>query len=225
MTNRNAKFGGQGTHLPRAVVILGLFGPLAAASMIAGDLFGSFLTPDYSPRSQAISELVAIGAAQKPLVDLFLLAFHMAVIPFAISLFLALGSNRWAKIASILLASAGIAGVLLTLFFPCDPGCVPFVSLRGTLHIFIAIPMGIAILVAIFLFARVFDVRAGWQRFAMYSKVTAITGLVLAVITVVTAESAWVGLLERTLTLSYLQWYAVIGVVIVRGGLPRFGSN
>lgn len=225
MTRENAKTEGPETRSHTEAARLGLFGPLSAASMIIGDMLGSFLTPDYSRRSQAISKLAARSAAQKALVDVFLLAFHLAVIPFVIGLLIALRSNRSAKIGAILLASAGVAGVLLTLFFPCDPGCEPFVSLRGTLHIFFAIPMGIAILVSIFLFSRAFDELGRWRRFAMYSKLTAITGLVLAAITVATAQSAWVGLFERALTLSYLQWYAVIGLAIAGGGLPRVGFD
>ena len=104
-----------------------------------------------------------------------------------------------------------MTGVILTLFFPCDPGCAPFVSLRGTLHIFVAVPMGFAILIGIWLTGRRLRSRPSLAR---YAYITAGLGLALAVLTVALAETSAVGLVERVLTWSYLQWYAVSGLMI-----------
>ena len=73
--------------------------------------------------------------------------------------------------------------------------------------------MGISVLVSVLWFSRLFRRRAGWSLFSGYTVVTAATGLGLAAATVLLAETDWVGLLERLLTLSYLQWYVVIGAV------------
>jgi hypothetical protein len=53
-------------------------------------------------------------------------------------------------------------------------------------------------------------------RYSTYSLATFITGIVLAVITVVLAESSIVGLLERLLTAAYQQWYVVLGIALIR---------
>lgn len=60
-----------------------------------------------------------------------------------------------------------------------------------------------------------------WHGLATYSRVTAIAGAMLAIVTVAVAESSYVGILERALTWCYLQWYAVIGVSIARGRTER----
>jgi len=191
-------------------------GPLSAALFITADRLGAFLTPDYSSRSQAVSELIEVGAPYKQVIDPFLLGFHGLVIPFALGLHLSLNDTKDHLTGPALLAGAGLAGLILTLFFPCDPGCEPFASMRGTLHIVIAIPMGFAVLFAILAFGRRFGSTPGWQGFRRYSFATFAAGIALAVVTVVFAETDLVGWLERALTLTYLQWYAVVGIAAAR---------
>jgi hypothetical protein len=172
-------------------------------------------TPGYSSTAQPISELVAVGAAQKSMVDPLLVTFHGLAIPFAAGLFLVLRPGRQVLPASLLLAGAGLAGVILTLFLPCDPGCQPFASLRGTLHIAVAVPMGFSILFAILLFGRVFRRRHRWKSLGTYSILTASLSLALAAATVLSAETAWAGALERALTLGYIQWYTIVGSILI----------
>lgn len=193
-------------------------GPLSAALFVAADRVGAALTPGYSSRSQAVSELIEVGAPYKYVVDPLLLGFHGLVIPFALGLHLSLNATRNRLTGPALLAGAGMAGLVLTLFFPCDPGCEPFVSVRGTMHIFIAIPMGFAVLFAILAFGHRFGSTPGGQGFRRYSFATFAAGIALAVITVVFAETDLVGWLERALTLTYLQWYAVVGIAAARRG-------
>lgn len=193
-------------------------GPLSAALFAAADRVGASLTPGYSSRSQAVSELIEVGAPYKHVVDPLLLGFHGLAIPFAVGLHLSLTDTRNSLKGPALLAGAGFAGLILTLFFPCDPGCEPFVSVRGTLHILIAIPMGFAVLFAILAFAQRFGRTPGWQGFRQYSLATFAAGIALAVITVAFAETDLVGWLERALTLTYLQWYAVVGIAAILRG-------
>jgi hypothetical protein len=194
---------------------LGLCGPLAAAIFLAADLAGILATPGYSPMAQAISELMERGAPAKPVVDPLLVVYHALVIPFAAGLQRGLPQGAPGIAGPLLIGLAGLAGVILTLFFPCDPGCTPFVSTRGTLHIFIAIPMGFAIVIGIWLTGR--RLR-GHPALARHAYVTAGVGVMLALWTVTLAETAIVGLVERALTWSYLQWYAVSGLMIWHWG-------
>jgi len=99
------------------------------------------------------------------------------------------------------------------LFFPCDPGCEPFVSVRGTLHIFIAIPMGFSILFAILGFSFRLAHNEEWRLHRLYSVLAFVAGIAMAVATVLLAETDWVGWLERAFTWVYLQWYVVMGTV------------
>ncbi|MGC9371192.1 MAG: DUF998 domain-containing protein [Paracoccaceae bacterium] len=205
--------------------LFGSCGVCAAAAFALADGLGIALTPVYSAWSDAISELVERGAAAKHILDPVLLLYHALVIPFAVGLRRAIYPGAVLPVGPIMLGFAGLAGVILTLFFPCDPGCEPFVSLRGTLHIFIAIPMGISILIAIWLVGAAMRASPPWHGFAFYSRATAIAGAGLAAVTIVLAETDHVGLFERLLTWSYLQWYVVIGLAIARGRMTGRGSS
>lgn len=195
--------------------VYGLCGILSAAFFVTADVAGSLLRPDYSVVGQAISELIERSAPHKTFLDPLLLGFHALVIPFAWGLHKSTAVTRRGALGPILLAGAGVLGVILTVFFPCDPGCEPFQSLRGTLHIVIAIPMGFSVLFGILALSFRFRTDKGWMKFSRYSMVTFIVGVVLAVFTLLLAESSLVGLLERALTASYLQWYVVIGAALI----------
>lgn len=197
--------------------ILGICGLASAGFFAAADWVGIALTPEYSAWSNAISELVERGAARKDLVDSLLLPYHSLVIPFAIGVRRAICRDGGRSTGPVLLGLAGFAGIILTLFFPCDPGCEPFVSISGTLHIVIAIPMGLSILVAIWMTAEQMRRLPQWRGFVTYSRSTALAGGILAAATVGLAETEVVGILERVLTWSYLQWYVVIGAKIAAG--------
>ncbi|SEP26310.1 hypothetical protein SAMN04490248_1599 [Salinihabitans flavidus] len=110
----------------------------------------------------------------------------------------------------------GVVGVILTLFLPCDQGCRPFTSLRGDaahLHrYFIAIPMGFAILIGILFAGRRLRVHPALACYAYVT--TAGFGLAIAGLMVGLAGTDDVGLVERALTWSYLQWYAVTRLTI-----------
>lgn len=197
----------------------GVCGLASVALFTTADISGAALRPGYSSISQAISELIEAGAPHKALLDAMLTGYHGLVVPFALGLNWSISGGAGNKAGAILLASAGALGVILTLFFPCDPGCEPFISLRGTMHIFIAIPMGFAILFAILAFSFRLSRDPSWGRgYALYSRTTFGAGVVLAAATVALAESDVVGVLERLLTASYLQWYAVMGIGVIRRG-------
>lgn len=191
---------------------------IAVALFVFADVYGSFARPGYSPVANAISELIETGAPNKRVLDFLIGTYHALVIPFAVGLLSATQNGRLSFLGPALLAVAGVLGVVLTVFFPCDAGCEP-VTARGTAHIFIAVPMGFSILLAILAFSHRFSKIPRWASFARYSRLTAFAGLVLAIATVVMAETDMVGLLERVLTISYLQWYLVVGTVLLKLGV------
>lgn len=208
--------------LQRPILVAGAASGLVSVALFtAMDVIGAVLRPGYSSISQAVSELIEVGAPNKPVLDAMLVGYHGLVIPFAITLHYAVNRGTGSRVGPVLLALAGGLGVVLTLFFPCDVGCEPFVSVRGTAHIFIAIPMGFAILFAILAFSMRFARQPDWVRYVLYSRLTFAAGVALAGVTVLLAESEVVGLLERLLTASYLQWYVVMAIVVIRRNLRR----
>jgi hypothetical membrane protein len=185
--------------------VLGGCGILSVLMFVAADRAGAYLTPGYSSVAETISELVETQAPYKFLVTPFLTIFHGLLIPFAVGLHRALEPSP-----------RGVAGVILTLFFPCDPGCYPPQTTLGAVHRFIAAPMGFSIVVAMFAFSRRFAADPVWSDFEGYCRLTAVTALVLAILTFVLARTDYVGLAERLLTYSFLQWYFIVGLNVVR---------
>jgi hypothetical membrane protein len=203
-------------HGDGLTLVLGGCGILSVLMFVAADRAGAYLTPGYSSVAETISELVETQAPYKFLVTPFLTIFHGLLIPFAVGLHRALEPSPRGVAGPALLAIAGFAGVILTLFFPCDPGCYPPQTTLGAVHRFIAAPMGFSIVVAMFAFSRRFAADPVWSDLEGYCRLTAVTALVLAILTFVLARTDYVGLAERLLTYSFLQWYFIVGLNVVR---------
>jgi hypothetical protein len=195
--------------------VYGICGIVSAILLTAVWILGDFLRPGFSSVSQAISELIETGAPNKMLLDIMLLFFHGLVIPFAYGLHKGIDNGSGSKLGPLLLAGAGILGLTITAFFPCDPGCEP-VTIRGIMHIFIAIPMGFMVLFAILAFSRRFKRSENWARYANYSLITFFIGFVLGILAVVFAKSGYGGIIERLISASYQQWYIVMGIALIR---------
>jgi hypothetical protein len=198
--------------------IFGVCGIVSAVLLTVTYVVGDILRPGFSSMSQAISELIEAGSPNKTLLDIMLFFFHGLVIPFAYGLHKGINDGKGSKLGPWLLAGAGVLGLVITAFFPCDPGCEP-VTLRGILHIFIAVPMGFMILFAILAFSRRMKKTENWKQYSTYSLITFIAGFLLGVLAVVFAKSSVGGLIERLISASYQQWYVVMGVILIRRDL------
>jgi len=204
--------------------LYGTSGIVSATLYIATWMIGPMLRPGFSTRLQAVSELIEAGAPNKLLLDTLIFGFHLLVIPFAYGLYRGINDEKDSKLAPILLASAGFLGLILTLFFPCDPGCVP-ITFRGTMHIVLAIPLGFLILFAILAFSRKLRRDEAWAGYDTYSLVTFFVGLVAGVSAAAFAKSSIGGWLERFVGLAYQQWYVVMGIALIRRSMNIPDSN
>jgi len=195
--------------------IYGICGIVSAILLTATYIVGALLRPGFSSMRQAISELIEAGAPNKLLLDIMLFFFHGLVIPFAYGLHRGINDGKGSKLGPFLLGGAGVIGLFLTAFFPCDPGCEP-VTFTGIMHIFISIPMGFMVLFSILAFSRRLKKSANWTGYAKYSLITFIVGFVLGILAVVFAKSTVGGLIERLISASYQQWYIVMGLKLIR---------
>lgn len=202
----------------------GAAGVLSALLYIAAWIIGPILRPGFSSMTQAVSELIEAGAPNKLLLDGLIFGFHLLVIPFAYGLHQAIDGGKGSKIGPLLLVGAGVLGLVLTLFFPCDQGCVAE-TFRGTMHIALAIPLGFLILFALLAFSRRFKRAEGWGGYDTYSMATFLIGLVLGVLSAAFAKSPVGGLLERLVGLSYQQWYVVMGITLIRRSVSSAQSS
>lgn len=90
---------------------------LAVVTLILGAL-----TPEYSHRSQVISELAAQGTRYGVLMSAAIVTFGLLLIGFAPAMFVAHQPGASAAVSALLIAGGGLALIIAGLF-RCDPGC------------------------------------------------------------------------------------------------------
>lgn len=195
--------------------LFGAAGITSALLYITAWIIGDILRPGFSMQTQAVSELIETGAPNKLLLDIMIFGFHLLVIPFAYGLYKNINAGRGNKIGALLLACAGLLGMALTLFFPCDPGCVAD-TFRGTMHIALAILLGFLILFAILAFSRHLRQDEQWAGYGTYSLITFVVGLVMGMLAAAFAKGGIGGILERLVGIAYQQWYIVMGIALIR---------
>jgi hypothetical protein len=105
--------------------------------------------------------------------------------------------------------------------FPQDaPGtaATPF----GTVHIVLALLSALTLVIATFLSAFAWKGVPGWQSLRWYSVVTGILILVTGALGSAALAGGWpaFGLYERMTQVSFLAWFAVIGVTALRRKVP-----
>lgn len=121
------------------LVIAAIAGIIAPLFYFAATLIGGYITPNYSNIANSISGLIARGQPFKPLLDAIFLPYNILLIPFAYGLYYGIRSrqnDRGSRIGSITLRLAGIFGIILTLFFPLDPGETA-TTITGVMHIIV----------------------------------------------------------------------------------------
>ena len=74
----------------RILLLCGILAPLVYVTAV---VLGGLLRPDYSHKSQAISELIASGAPNKLLLDPLFALYNLLTAAFGIGLFMAVGDK------------------------------------------------------------------------------------------------------------------------------------
>lgn len=200
-------------------------GILASLLYVATDVLGGLRYDGYSFTSQAISELMAIGAPSESLVDPLFIVFGVLTLAFGVGVFReAAGRNRALGITAVLLiayAAAGFTGP--TLFEMHQRGAG---SPGGdTPHIVIT-----GVLVLLILGAIGFGAFALGPRFRVYSFATLLTTLVFGALAAPSGArlaagqpTPGFGIIERINIYSTLLWVAVLAVALLRR--PRFAAQ
>jgi hypothetical membrane protein len=203
----------QGFH--RLAAISGVVGPVVFVLIliIAGALYDG-----YSHLSQAISEL---GATDSPVriwqtinffivgttTLLFTLSFHQRFE----------GSSKLTT--GLLLYFAIFAGIGNGVF-SCDPGC-DMITITGILHNLTGLTGFISLSVAMLLIARRMRKIEAWSRWASYTKITGFFILGFFVIWIIAGPGGELlldihGLFQRLMILSFLQWFIVMGIYLLK---------
>jgi hypothetical protein len=200
----------------RYLLICGLLGALIYVGAV---ILGGLLRPSYSHVAHAISELIAVGAPNKPLLNALFTLYDILLAAFGVGLLLtvmALPEQRGARGGSwgaLALVVSGLLGVLMNLFFPQDPGGPP-VTFTGTMHVLLAGVLSLGTMLAILctgLWLRhVSGMRAYWHySLASLAVIFASGGLGAAAIA---TSSPYLGLVERVTIGAFIQWVFVMAL-------------
>jgi hypothetical membrane protein len=219
MTQRSS-----GTQAPRirsrSITRQGLFvcGILSGLLYVATDILGGLRYPGYSFTSQAISELMAVGAPSETFVDPLFLIYGVLTLAFGVGVFREGASiGRTARITGVLLmayAATGLAGP--TLFEMHPRGAASFGA--DAPHIILT-----GVLVSLTLLSMALGAFALGRRFRVYSFLTLLImigmGAMSAPFGALLAAgqpTPGFGIVERILIYSSLLWVAVLGVALLR---------
>ena len=193
-------------------------GAAATVVYVLAVVLGGLLRPWYSHVSQAVSELIEVGAPNKGILDPLFMAYNVLTAVFAVGVYRAgAGKERGplALAAAAVLLMEAVAG-FVTVFFPQDvPGTSA--TATGVAHILLASVTSLCTMAAILLVFLWLRNTPGGRGYAVYSLVTLIVVFITGgVAAATTAEGVPInGLAERLTIGAFLQWMFVLGL-----GLP-----
>ncbi len=149
---------------------------IAAAVLYMGTvILGGLLRPGYSHISMAISELVADGAPNRTLLSSSFLVYNILLTSFGAGLFLTANSRPRGRVSgmigSLALVAVGIAGILMELAFPQEPGGTA-ATFTGTMHFVMAGVASLGTLVAILMLAFWFRKLPELKGYVGYSLIS-----------------------------------------------------
>jgi Protein of unknown function (DUF998) len=190
------------------------------SSLLYGAMIGAIRFEGYSPISQTVSELSAIGAPTRPLWMLLGSVYDMLVVAFGVGVWVSAGGERALRAVGGLLVAFGMLGLAW-----------PFASmhqrevlaagegtLSDTLHIILGMVTVLFMLVAIGVGATAFG-----KRFRLYSIATILILLVFGALTgldgpriAANLPTPWVGVWERINILGFLLWVLVLAIALLR---------
>lgn len=202
--------------LRKALLVCGVVSSLL---YVGADLLAAALYPGYhSFTSQAISELTAVGAPTKGLVEPLLIAYDILVIAFGVGVWASAGGRRTLRLVGGLLAGIGAVGLVATPFAA--------MNLRGTGSLSTDAPhIALTGVIVLFIFLAVgFGALLFGPRFRLYSYATLLvfgtwTGFEAGRLAARQA-TPWLGVVERIHIGAYLLWVAVVAVTLWRSGAP-----
>jgi hypothetical protein len=195
---------------------------IAAALIYTGTvILGGLLRPGYSHLSMAISELVAEGAPNRAFLSTLFLLYNILTGAFGVGLLLKIKSHVQGSVSGIVGASAliavGLAGVLMELAFPQEPGGTA-TTFAGTMHFVMAGVASLGTMAAVLLLAfwfRKVPALAGYFAYSVISvAIIFISGGMTAA--AMANQSPLFGLLERITILTFILWLFVIARKMTR---------
>jgi hypothetical protein len=194
-----------------------MFCGMAAAIIYIGTvILGGLLRPGYSHISMAVSELVAHSAPNRTLLSSLFLIYNILLTIFGTGLFLKANSQPKGRVNSIIgslaLVTVGIAGILMELAFPQEPGGTA-TTFAGIMHFVMAGVASLGTMVAILMLAFWFRNIPALKGQVLYSMISVAIIFVSGGLAAgaMANHSPLFGLIERITILTFTLWMFVIG--------------
>ncbi|MHA1991356.1 MAG: DUF998 domain-containing protein [Candidatus Hodarchaeales archaeon] len=178
-------------------------------------ILGGLLNPGYSHIAQDISELLAVGAPNKQILDLLNIFTSVLNIIFFSALHKLINKGEGSVLGPLFLLLSAIVGIFTAVFFPLDQGG-EILTFTGQMHVATVMVMAIfSILGMIALWTR-FRKIDHWEGFATYTMITLIGTIFLSLLSAVFIESEIMGLLERLSVYAILQFNLIMAIKVYR---------
>jgi hypothetical protein len=203
----------------RRKVLLGC-GIVSSLLYVAANVLGARRWREYSPSSQTVSELSAIGAPSRPLVVSLLSAHGALVVPFGSGVWASAGREGGLRVTGALLVGLG-ASDLAAPFFPMhrrEALARGEGSRTDSMHIVITSVNSVLILLAIGSGSTAFGMRFRAYSIATISVLVATGALTATQASRLEANlpTPWAGVTERISIGGYLLWQAVLALALLR---------
>ena len=200
--------------LQRALLVCGIVSTVLYA---ATDILGGTSYPGYSFTSQTISELAAVGAPSKPLVDPLFLLYPVLVLAFAVGVLRkTTNAKRELRVTSVLLITYALVALASAPFSMQQRGAGGLTT--NAPHIIF-----MSLIVLLLLFTMGFGAYALGRRFRIYSLGTLIAVIVFGSLTASFAPrmaagltTPGVGIIERVAVYAPMLWIAVLASALLR---------
>jgi hypothetical membrane protein len=198
-------------------------GIVSSLLYVATDILGGLLYEGYSFTSQAVSELMAIGAPSEALVDPLFIAYGVLVLAFGVGVVReGAGRSRALRVAGTLLIGYAVIGFAGPTLFEMHPrgtasgdGDLPHIVLTG-------------VLVLLLLLTMAFAAFAFGKPFRMYSLATLVTMIVPGAVAAkyggrlaAGQPTPGLGIVERIDIYASLLWVAVLALALLRSPPQR----
>lgn len=202
---------------PRLVKTLLIGGIASSLLYVATDVLGILRYPGYSFISRSPSDLSAIDAPTRSLVVPLNITADAVMIGFGIGVWALAGRRRALRATAILLAGNAAITMVVSVFFPVHPE-EPTSALPNVLNTTLMATGLFMFLFAIGLGAAIFR---NWFRLYSIGTLSAyavLTFVGLWVIPQTTSgkERSLIEAQERTMMYSYLQWIALLAIMLLR---------
>ncbi len=200
-----------------------LCGAWASGVYVLTVILGGFLWAGYSHIEQPVSDLIAAGAPNKPLLDSFFALYNLLTIAFGLGLLQLVRRDQQNRrqlvgtFGALVLIAEGVFGIC-TLFFPEDAGGMAssVISNTGMMHIVFAGLTSVTTMLAILLMGFWFRTSTTLHQYGWYSFISVaivfVTGGLAAMS--ISSHNGVGGLWERLTMSAWLQWMFIIGAML-----------